>query len=113
MTTTPPDDTATTWRDLADQVTAPSEDADAVFQSIVANLGAQPRCEVINAPDMGLCGRLARYHVVCHDCGRGLTCGPHLRAFLGQVTGEGSSAECNRCGRLFARIEEAVTVVEL
>lgn len=81
-----------------------------LFTAIVAAFDQVPRCE-IRAPG-GRCPNPARWHANCHDCARGLICVRHLRAFAGQA-GPGEPVECNRCGRVFDSIEQAVTLVVL
>lgn len=80
------------------------------FDGIVACWQHRVRCEI--GVVSGGCGRPARYHVTCHECGRGLVCRRHLRMFLRQLN-HSNRAECNRCGRQFASIDDAVTVVKL
>lgn len=124
------DNTATTWRDLADQLTDAcrrgeeertslrhiERDArhNAAFDEITAAFADEPGCEVRLGHHGGdaACGQPARYHVVCHECGRGLVCDAHLRSFLRQIDGD-VGARCNRCGREFAGIDDAVRITAI
>ena len=80
------------------------------FDEIVALFEDQPVCEIKTAD--GRCRRWARFMIDCHGCGRGLVCTKHMRAFTRQVPA-GEPAQCNRCGREFATIDDAVSVVPL
>ncbi|WP_231376573.1 hypothetical protein [Mycobacterium sp. 141] len=95
------DNTATTCRP-ADQ---------AAFTSILAGWHEKPRCE-IRTQTGEQCSRPAKYHATCHTCGRGLICVDHLQKFMQQL-GITEQAQCNRCGRTFASIDQAITLVEL
>ena len=83
----------------------------ATFEAIIAAFDDWPRCEVKTAAD-GRCKLAASYHAVFHDCGAGLVCTGHMRAFLRQVSA-GGRVQCNRCDRVFASIDQAFTLVVL
>lgn len=69
------------------------------------------RCEVlISAVDR--CPNKAAYYAVCHTCTDGLICVWHLKKFTRQL-GATDSAHCNGCGRVFASINDAISVIEL
>lgn len=68
-------------------------------------------CE-IGASEDSRCPNRARFYVICHDCSHGLACALHLDALLHQVS-SGASVQCNWCGKVFASIDQAMSVVEL
>ena len=84
---------------------------EAVFGDIVAGFDELPRCEIQTSPGTR-CNRAAEYFGICHECGRGLMCLRCVREFVSQLH-VGKAARCNRCGRVFSSIADALTVVEL
>lgn len=87
-------------------------DNTATFDEIAAAFADEPRCEIRVGYHDSVCRRPAGYHVVCHECGRGLICKAHLERFLRQVEGN-DCARCNHCGREFASINDAVRITAI
>lgn len=83
---------------------------DLVFADIAEAFDEVPRCRIREADHR--CERPAGFFAVCHGCGRGFVCVPHLRAFVEQLQ-HGDVAQCNKCGRMFATIDDAMSVMPL
>lgn len=81
------------------------------FAAVIAGAWwRRPGCEIKTRRSQGgQCNNPARYRVVCHECGRGLVCTFHLNLFLAQF----DATRCNKCGRIFGSINDAITVVKL